>query len=314
MRQRLRFFLYFLVIFFCLNLPRLYADDSPVVTSEVDKAFMTIGEKVNYQISVRHAPAIQIKEIDVTDTLRFFEVKEWKKFSGKKESDIIDGKKFVITSFELGEFTLSPAKIIYIDQSGAEHQVVSNTLYVTVESVDKGTKAKDDILGVKGVVRLHNLFTSTMFWVFLFLTLGILGARFIYRKRKKLAGLQPEETLSPHEEAYRNLNRLFDSDLIQNAHYPAYFAGISEILRRYFERRYHFFALESTTEEVVEKIRQLDLDGKTKNLIRNLLEMCDWVKFAKYRPIPQEVILSNQQAKEIVDLTKEVVLSEPEPT
>ena len=287
--------------------------ETPSVKSEVDKAFITIGEKINYQISVRHTSLIQVKDIDVSDTLRFFEVKEWKNFSEKNESDLIEGKKFILTSFELGEFVLPPAKITYTDNAGAKHQIQSNTLYVTVESVDKGTKAKDDILGDKGVVSIKNFLHSRYFWIAFLLLLCALGIAWAtYSKKKNAGNLEPKENLLPHEEAYRALARLSDSDLIQNGFYPAYYAGLSEILRRYFEHRYHFFALESTTEEVIQKIKELNLDGKTKTLIRNLLEMCDLAKFAKYRPTPAEITLSTQQAREIIDLTKEIVISEPE--
>ena len=84
---------------------------------------------------------------------------------------------------------------------------------------------------------------------------------------------------------------------------------MSEILRHYFERRFNVLALESTTEELVQKIREFELDGKTKNLIRNLLESCDLVKFAKYQPTPAEIMQYNRQAKEIVDETKVVELA-----
>ncbi len=302
-----------MVLTIFLLVPAVFAADSPkedvpILQSEVSKGFITIGEKISYTISARHAPAVQILDIDASDTLRFFEVKEWHNFSDKKGIDVVEGKKFVITTFEIGQFVLAPAKVIYLDRVGVKHEVLSNSLYVTVESVDKNGKAKEDILGMKGVMSFKSVFRSFAFWVVFFVVLlSALIVWVVLRRKKGLLGEAGKPSLSPHDEAYRALSQLFDSDMIRSGQYSAYFAGMSEILRRYFERRYHMGALEATTEELIQKIRERDLDGKTKTLIREVLETCDLIKFAKYVPMPAEIISLNRQAKEIVDITKEVV-------
>ena len=78
---------------------------------------------------------------------------------------------------------------------------------------------------------------------------------------------------------------------------------MSEILRRYFERRYHIPALESTTVEVLEALKEKTLPNE-RAMIAGLLEFCDFVKFAKHEPSIQEILLQNKNAIQIIDNTK----------
>jgi len=150
-------------------------------------------------------------------------------------------------------------------------------------------------------------------WLVLFALLlgiaGFIGWRF-FQKQAALAELRKKVPLNPHEEAYQALHQLKHSDLLKKNQYRGYFSQMSEILRRYFERRYEIHALESTTFELVR-----DLKGKMstedRKLVESVLEVCDFVKFAKYTPEVQEILKQNKQAFLIIDQTKQQA-QEPE--
>ena len=83
-----------------------------------------------------------------------------------------------------------------------------------------------------------------------------------------------------------------------------YFLHLSEILRRYFERRYQIRALELTTYELKNAFKDR-LSAEQRQLIDDVLSFCDLAKFAKYIPPPLEIIRQNNQAKLVIDQTRE---------
>ena len=78
---------------------------------------------------------------------------------------------------------------------------------------------------------------------------------------------------------------------------------MSEILKRYFERRFQINALESTTYEVIRSLKS-HLSLEDRNFVQHVLELCDFVKFAKYQPEVKEILKQNKDSMEIIDRTK----------
>jgi len=283
-----------------------WCQDSKIsVKAEVDHAFFTIGDLVVFKIIAEHDSSIQIARIDTAETLKDFEVKEEKDIRNELSGLISEGKEIALTGYELGDYVLSPA-VIYYREAGSQElkQIESNKLYVSIESVDKSGKKSNDIADIKSVVDLSRKWIGWLI-AFLLLVFGA-GAFYFYyfRQQTILLNLGTKNELTPHEEAYRELNRLYDSEMLQRGQLKLYFARMSEIIRRYIERRYNVLALESTTAEIMQEIRCFEIDGKTLSLIKNHLEICDLVKFAKYRPEPPEIIRQTKLAKEIIDVTK----------
>lgn len=302
----------FLGLAIAISIGLAYAADDISVKVEVDKAFATIGDEINLRVSVSHHPDIQVLQI-TAENLSDFEIKKTTDFSTKENSKILEGKNYVLTTYLLGEYVVRPFTIQYRTKNGDVKELQSNNLYVTMESVDKSKDTKTDIRGVKGVQKLKN----TVFrWLLGFLGaaagLGI-GLWFYLRKKGALSQTKPEVVLSPHEEAYLSLNQLKNSDLIRKGLIKQYFFRMSEILRTYIERRYQIRALESTTYELMRELKTL-IQPDQKQLIEEVVTFCDLVKFAKYIPTALEIIQQSNQAKTVIDQTKEevqTVVSEP---
>lgn len=282
--------------------------------AEVDRAFITIGSEIQFRLSMAHHPDTTVLETDAYKALDDFEIKNEKDFSYREGDKIVEGKTYTITNYELGEYVIQPVGIQYRTKSGELGKLKTAKLFITVESVDKTKDPESDIRGVKGVVDLRGSFMSWILFALLAVGggLGILLWQ-ILRKKAVLATQAPEELLSPHDEAYQALNALSHSNFLQCGELKPYFFRMSEILRRYFERRYHIHALELTTEEVLAALK--DKVGPAElNLIKETLLFCDLVKFAKFAPAPPEILRQNQEAKKIVDQTKEIIPETAAPT
>ncbi|MCK5907115.1 MAG: hypothetical protein KAG37_05955, partial [Flavobacteriales bacterium] len=58
----------------------------------------------------------------------------------------------------------------------------------------------------------------------------------------------------------------------------------TDILRRYIEDELEIPAMESTTREIMAKIKHKKISKETKSNIKELLKESDFVKFAKFEP------------------------------
>ena len=285
--------------------PICSAESEATVKVEVDRAFATIGDMINFRVTVTHNPNVMVLDIDPGQVLSDFEIKEATNFSTKEEGKVIEGKNYVITNYMLGEYVIRPFTIQYrVGQRGVK-ELKTNNLYITIESVEKNKAPGADIKGVKGVRKIRG--TTWALWALIGFV-SVAGGTWLYYqkwKQKAVQGTQ-ERLLTAHEEAYQALNRLQYSDFIRKGQVKLYFFQMSEILRRYFERRYQIKALESTTYEVTLELKERVTKEHSK-LIEEPLSFCHLVKFANYNPATVEILGMNNQAKTIVDHTKEEV-------
>ncbi len=295
-------FLFFSAFAFSKNAS---ADQDISIKVEVDRAFATIGDPINFRATVTHTPDTVILELDAKEVLSDFEIKEVKSFTTQENGKTLEGKNYVITNYTLGEYVIKPFTIQYRKGQGGVEQLKTNSLYITIQSIEKNKDPNGDIRGVKGVRKIKG---PGWPW-FVLLGLGAVAAGgwlFYWRRKRKAQGASDEPPLTPHDEAYQALSRLQHSDFLQRGQIKLYFFQMSEILRRYFERRYEIRALESTTYELMGELKE-KINPENLNLITDVLTLCDLVKFAKYEPPPVDILRQNNQAKTIIDRTKEEV-------
>ncbi|HEY9122754.1 MAG TPA: hypothetical protein VIO15_00335, partial [Bacteroidales bacterium] len=91
-----------------------------------------------------------------------------------------------------------------------------------------------------------------------------------------------------------------------------YYSGITDAVRTYIEARFEVPAMESTSEEIISRLKTIDVIEKS--LITKLTEMfslADLVKFAKMEPVPNENENSWAVAYDFVKNTIPVVATEP---
>jgi hypothetical protein len=130
-------------------------------------------------------------------------------------------------------------------------------------------------------------------------------AAWFFRRRQEAQAPAPAPPRPAHEIAYEQLEALRRKDLIRQGMVAKYYIELSDIVRRYLENRFALRAPEMTTQEFLFHARQAAaLKGDHQALVRDFLECCDLVKFAKYVPaadVADEVFLS---ARKLVDETK----------
>jgi hypothetical protein len=106
------------------------------------------------------------------------------------------------------------------------------------------------------------------------------------------------------------LEKLRAKKLWQTGKIKDYHTELTDILRKYFEDRFHIMAMESTTAEILEDLEAKTLIAKeNREVLSRILLMADLVKFAKYLPLPEEHDHSMEYAVDFINKT----YSTPEP-
>lgn len=115
----------------------------------------------------------------------------------------------------------------------------------------------------------------------------LLGYYLIQRFKQKNSFEEEEEIIEQipcDEEAIQALKNLESKALCEKGAVKKHYVQLTEIIRRYFDRAYDIDTLESTTDEIIEYLKDLKVDASLLTEITELLNEADFVKFAKSSP------------------------------
>jgi len=105
----------------------------------------------------------------------------------------------------------------------------------------------------------------------------------------------------------QKLEDLLRSDWLQTGKIKEFYIALSEIVRAYIEGAFQTPALERTTNELMRDLRRVqELPMQSQVGLKDLLELCDLVKFAKLRPDTAEATLAHKIAVSFVENTRPV--------
>ncbi len=154
-----------------------------------------------------------------------------------------------------------------------------------------------------------------MLWVLLAVAIafgGYYGYQFYLKHRPAAqAVVVKEKPLPAHITALKALEELGEKKLWQGGQFKLFHTELTDILRRYIEDRYKVPAMECTTDEILEELLELTMTQKSSyNNLKEVLQMADLVKFAKYEPLPDENQMVYMNARLFVEQTKESIVDE----
>lgn len=307
----LRYTLVFLFIGFCFL---GYAQTTPKITSTVDTTFIKIGEQVIWTVSV---------DIDTTAQVIFPEgqtfspletVEAFKTDTTRKQNRIVLEKSYALTQFDSGSYKLPTQRI---DINGQGFFTDSLQIDVATVPVDTLNQKMYDIKDLMVVEKSHSGWWKIALWVLLGLTvLGGLLYWFVFRK-KPLTEEEKVALLPPYDRALLELKKLENSKYLIQDEYKKYYSELTDIVRSYLEEDVNVTALESTTDQLIDKLElmtdsgELDLDKDTISQFKRILQTADLVKFAKSKP---DTSVAEQDRKSIEQIVVKTHDALPEPT
>lgn len=130
-----------------------------------------------------------------------------------------------------------------------------------------------------------------------------------YRSQGSLLPKKPEPT--PYEAALSSLRVLKEKKLWEQGMEKEYYTELTDILRHYLFRRFGINAAEMTSRQILAALKKNKETADKRVYFRQILDMADFVKFAKVRPLPDDNVKSYDNALRFVEETRPV---QPEET
>ena len=288
------------------------------VYSDLSKDTISIGDQIIYKFSVEMAESVDAGLPVFQDTLSSeIEVLELISIDTSyiENQRLISGK-YLVTSFEKGFNVIPPFPVIF---SSGETIDTAYSLPLVLTVMAPAIDTSLAIKPIKPPVNTPVSVKEVMPWVaiayggILLLTLFI-ALIWIAVKRKmepEIFHVKPKEPA--HIVALRDLNILKDDGPIDHNMVKTYYSRLTEIIRTYISDQYGLMALESITEEILMEFKLVNRDNnKLNEMLKELLELADLVKFAKEDPLKTENEQHLNNAYSFVHETHKLLCAEDE--
>ncbi len=193
---------------------------------------------------------------------------------------------YIIDPVQVGDYTLPPISV----RDGEETKTLTPALVLRVR--DLTDSEREMASRFAGIVRPEEVAPDGMgapAWtgIILAVVAVVCGAYYFLRQGKKEAVAPPP---APWELAMRRMTELLRRHPPESGRYEAYYVDLSSILRYYIEDRFDARAPELTTPELLNAINEANLlNEEQQAFLSRFLFHCDRVKFARYRPSPEEM-------------------------
>lgn len=223
----------------------------------------------------------------------------------KKAPSLMDIKGSVtITSFDEGRYELPPIYIVRVTPEG-----IADTLAFSPEVLEVRTMPVDTatfkINDIKGQIQYPVEFREVLPYLAGAVALALIVLLAIYLTRKYFSGRSGDAARKEpaHITALRKLDKLRGDSYWAPEKQKAFYSGITDALREYIVSRYGVPAMEMTTKEIFDGLKDKDIRPDLYEEARTLFERADYVKFAKYVASQQENASAVPAAVNFVTMT-----------
>ncbi len=273
----MRFINYFLGIL--LLITSLFSSNaSPFfsIKAEVDQSLITIGDPITYSVTIQFDKSLRVKKPGPGFGLGEFEIRDYKLDVSTVEANGLVTEKvhYVLSIYETGTFFIPAAQAAALI-GGKEVEIRSDLIKIEVQPSETNANAmlrdiKEEVLP-KGYTPLRYY----LYMVIPFLLAGLVWLVYwlIQKRRARLKSLIPD-----YIEAGLALKKLNEDKLDEREFYY----GLSNIVRRYWERSLKVPCLTLATVQILERFKELDYPHLS--FATEFLRYSDRVKFAKHQP------------------------------
>ena len=307
--------LFIAIVLSFLQGTKLYAQQTLIDVS-IDSAAILIGEQTVLHLTVTTDNGKNVIVPIPNDTLMTgVEVLN----IAKADTTVIDNNRLLIkqdilvTSFDSSLYLLPPFKVIDQTDTIYSNQVALkvSTIPVNIDKPDEFNDIKDTCDPRFVLADYYLLIYGVLFACFLICLIGYILKRL--RNRQSIIPFKKQEPkLPPFEMAMKELDEIKQQKLWQQGRNKEYYTLLTDTLRKYMVNRFGINAMEMTSGEILELIRLESEANSSYNSLKQILELADFVKFAKLHPLPDENELSLMNAYLFVNQTKVVEVASPE--
>lgn len=268
-------------------------------TASLDSTHILIGDQVNLTLELEKPQNLQIDFPVLAENLtEYIEIlsREPVDTTILENNGIKLVQNYLITSFDSGQHRIPPFWF-KLHMDGRLDSIASNELYLRVFTMEVDTtRGPTDIkMPYDAPVTLKEV-TPWILGTILVAGLIFFIIYYISRRKRNLPvfTLPAKPKVPPHVIALRELDRIKDEKLWQKDKIKEYYSQVTYVLRNYIEKRFDIQAMEYTSEETLSAFmsRGSLISEKSMANLRQILTLADLVKFAKYKPLPDDHNLS----------------------
>ncbi len=288
------------------------------ISSRLDSAILLMGKQTIIHVEILQdiSQSGQIineplKTDTITDLVKGIE------FNGivRNDTTIISeyrqqiNKDYLIQSFDSGLYTIPPFNyVVGIDT----FQSNPLTLKVIPVHIDSIYETITDFAPIEQINRkwydfIPDTIIDNLIWFILVLVViaGIIAIIYLRKHRRKI-NIALEKSLPPFDLAMLRLNELKGLNLCEKGQEKEYYTLLTDIIREYLVGRFSINAMEMTSSQIIDSIRKTEVGIVTQKNMAMILEMADFVKFAKVRPLPDDNNKVYQAAISFVNETRPI--------
>jgi hypothetical protein len=277
---------------------------SAVIYTGINRRELSVGDLVNFTVTIMAPKGATVQPPDPASAFDPLTVKEWnnRKIPLKSADSVVF--EYQLTTYKAENCTIPQLPFI-LNAGNSSDTLKTDSIPLTVISLCKVDTA--DIMGLKPqqVTGKRSLLWLWICLGLLALIAAILFARSLIHVYRK--GPPPPPPKPPYEEAIEALAALDAKQYPLKGMIREYVFELSEILKRYSERRFGVNAAEFTTEEMLAWLAVSGLEKEQRYAMEWFYRAADPVKFAKYLPDQGTVDRFGAEARAFVEATKPVV-------
>lgn len=289
------------IVIFILLILAVVSHAQVQVTASVDSTKILIGGRSHYFITVYAPKGTKIsfpefnnkKEI-VSDV----EVLSAKSDTADANDKVRIRRIYTITAWDAKRYTIPAQKVIVGGATKTTGNVTLDVQAVPIDTVKSTPMPPDDIQKVP---------FSWGEWVpvILVIVLALILICFVfylYRilcHKKNGRALKKTRALSYYEQAKHDLSEIAANKMLY-AEQKAYYTDVTNVLRKYISQRYNINALEMTSHEILESMKDV-CDVSELKVIFNTVDL---VKFAKYSTDANDMTYYLDSIVHFIDSTK----------
>ncbi|MFC2110277.1 hypothetical protein ACFLSU_06890 [Bacteroidota bacterium] len=283
-----------------------FAQKEVQILSELDTTQIRIGEQFEYKITVGKTQDVVFPKLEALGSLEVV--------SESKIDTLVNSlvKKYQLTGFDSGSFYIPKQQVFLESKAYFTDSLLVNVATVVVDTL------KQMPFPIKPIVEEPVIFDDYrpyFIWLYILLAVLILVAS-IYFILKKYYGddsANQKEKIPPYQEAVEKFASLEEKQLWQNNKIKEYYIELTEILRVYIGREVKIQTLEATSDELISLISQrnkekeIGIEKADIKTIEEFLKHADFVKFAKLRPLADEIENDRATAENIVEALQPIL-------
>lgn len=297
----------------------------PTIKMSADSSSILMGNTLDLHLSVKDAEASDLSKLIIrpdsaaaasedgilllTPGVEVVEGFETPALRSASQSDGILESIIRIQSFDSGDYIIPP--VLY---TNGHDTVLSNSVALRVYPVDTVT-AESDLMPMSSILppydrKLVDYLPDWLAdnWLYIVLAIVIIAggicAYLIFTKRLNINILPQKKPEPPYDVAIAKLSRLREEQLCEQGLQKEYYTRLTDILREYLDRRFGINAMEMTSTQIRQALNSSKGEIMSKELVEQVLEIADFVKFAKAQPLGDDNIKAYEAARKFVEDTK----------